>query len=410
MHDFKEPKPNTAVIEFCKLILPAWLAVREHLTVRLADDCKEVMQLLRHKRVAILSNHPDRQDPFVICAFARAIGEEFYCMAAREVFDWDHGLRGWLFQRLGAYSVVRGKADFQAISTTKRLLLEGQKKLVLFPEAEITADEQHIHDIPESVSHILLKTQLELSKEVPEESLFVLPLAIRYVLESNFEIAVHISLLEAEREFGIRTGRNNDAFSRTRTVVDAYLRSLIKAYRLPNQEHPQELSQFAETVAEQLMKKVTAQFGIHIEDGCSLHERLYRLRYAIREQGYPDDAVRLQKRFHANDLDRLERLLILQRALLHPQSKLQAIRELDLIDSELTGHVIPKGRQTAIVQLGAPIEVRSFLTRYKRAKEKTVQMLTKTCRIELQSTLDRCGQPKPSASRTPPSGLKARRA
>lgn len=396
MHDFREPKPNPAVIQVCKLILPAWLAVNEHLSVRIAGGYKQLMQSLRGKRVAILSNHPDRQDPFVICAFARQIGEEFYCMAAREVFDWDHGLRGWLFQRLGAYSVVRGKADFQSISTTKKLLLEGQKKLVLFPEAEITADEQYIQEIPESLTHIFLKTQVELAREAPGESLFILPLAIRYVLESNFEIAVHIPLLEAERRFGIRSSRNNDAFTRTRVVVEAYLDSLLRAYNLPRQHAGQDLEKLAGAVAENVMRTVSSQLSIEIDESLPLQERLYCLRYSIREQGLSDDSVRLQSEFHANDPDRLERLLILQRALHHPHSKLQAIRELDLIDSEVTGHVTPKGRQVAIVQLGEPLDVSTFLSRYRRAKEKTVRALTQTVRGALQSTLDQSRQGSPT--------------
>src|ERR1700735_5576120 len=93
------------------------------------------------------------------------MNEEFYCIAARECFDWDGGWRGRLFQGLGCYSVARGKADFHSIATTEKILREGRRKLVVFPEAEITADATTLHDLHNAIFHIILDVQKELSEK-----------------------------------------------------------------------------------------------------------------------------------------------------------------------------------------------------------------------------------------------------
>jgi len=72
--------------------------------------------------------------------------------------------RGLLFQSLGCYSVARGRADFHSIATTRKILRTGHRKLVVFPEAEITADSEQTHDLHKAIFHIILGVQKELSE------------------------------------------------------------------------------------------------------------------------------------------------------------------------------------------------------------------------------------------------------
>src|SRR6185295_10298825 len=90
------------------------------------------------KRTIICPNHPSHSDPESMFAFSAITGEDFNFLAAREIFDYNNGWNGWVIQHLGVYSVVRGACDRESFKTTKSLLVSGKKKLVIFPEGEIS--------------------------------------------------------------------------------------------------------------------------------------------------------------------------------------------------------------------------------------------------------------------------------
>ena len=139
MLDFRPPKDNPALISVVKLFLPIYMKVKLHDTqVQPVAGAVERFDVVRGKRGMICPNHSNRHDPQVMFAFARIVKEDFNYIAAREVFDWDDGWNGWWIQRLGAYSVVRGAADRESFKMTRKIIAEGKKKLVLFPEGEIS--------------------------------------------------------------------------------------------------------------------------------------------------------------------------------------------------------------------------------------------------------------------------------
>jgi 1-acyl-sn-glycerol-3-phosphate acyltransferase len=164
LSQFKPPKPNSALIWLCLKLLPVYASTVESLSFRFLENPEFPLKFIRNKSVVIAINHGDRQDPLVVIALSKYIGESLYCLVAREVFDWYHGLLGWLFQKLGCYSVNRGVADFRSIHTTQQILAHSHKKLVVFPEAEITGDEKRVHDLNPSFIHLLLESQEHIAK------------------------------------------------------------------------------------------------------------------------------------------------------------------------------------------------------------------------------------------------------
>jgi 1-acyl-sn-glycerol-3-phosphate acyltransferase len=193
MQEFKKPKPNPIVTVACMAILPFWLRFKEQLSIKISGKQSDLAAFSKRRRALVLLNHPDRQDPFVIGELARQMREEFYCIAARECFDWDGGSRGWLFQSLGCYSVARGRPDFHSIATTEKILHEGRHKLVVFPEAEITGDERMLHELHKPIFHIVLDIEKKLSEKGSlreNDHLAIIPAAIKYSLKGGLEKAV----------------------------------------------------------------------------------------------------------------------------------------------------------------------------------------------------------------------------
>lgn len=397
MRHFKEPKPNAFVTTVCKIILPFWLRMKEHLSISIRGSQQNLEAFSKCRRAVVLLNHSDRQDPFAVFELAAKTHEQFYCIAARECFDWDGGWRGWLFQKLGCFSVERGKPDFHSIATTRKILREGQRKLIVFPEAEITADEIKLHELHDAIFHIVLSAQKELvaaGASNSDNSLAIIPGAIKFYLKGELETAVAPALQKMEERLGMQYKEHPNVFSRIDALVDTYLCRVFDSYGL---EKPQaSLEQSTELAAVSILRKIASKFGVDFDDTLSPTEQLYAIRNSIVGNTEVDSVALLPKTFHClgisepcigSDLERIERLLTMQRMLEHHFSAMQCCRILDFIECELFGTITPKGWQSCALSLGTPIEVAPFLELYTESKEAGVHHLSEHVRQELQNLI-----------------------
>jgi 1-acyl-sn-glycerol-3-phosphate acyltransferase len=385
------------------MIAPFWLRFRENLSVTIRAKKETLTAFKKSKRAVIILNHPDRQDPFAIFKLADQLNELFYCIVARECFDWDGGWRGWLFQRLGCYSVARGKADFHSIGVTKKILLEGRRKLVVFPEAEITADYEELHHMQKAIFHIVLDSQQDLDEGKHENSdgpIFIIPAAIKFDLKDKLAEAVEPALANIEKHLGISApekpdSNNETTLARIDRVIYEYLSRVFRSYGLEKPEGT--LDKLAEQAADSILRKIISTNRIAFDDKPSLIERLYSVRNHA-EGDLEIDSVAIEPHsFHCagvpkpslrSDFERIERLLILERMLIHRETEIQNCRILDFIESEMTGLITPKGRQSCTISPCEPIDVSKFVGQYAESKTAAVNALREHCRKKLQEKLN----------------------
>jgi hypothetical protein len=102
------------------------------------------------------------------------------------------------------------------------------------------------------------------------------------------------------------------------------------------------------------------------------------------------------------DLDRVERLMIVQRVLKRPTSPIQICRIVDFLEAETCGRMTSKGRQCASVFLGKPIEVLPHLEKFKTCKNLAIDEFTACIRDRLQSALDNSHAEQRIAKALPP--------
>ncbi len=397
MQNFKGPKPNFVVSELCKFILPFWLRFKEQLSIKVQGSKADLDAFSKNHRAVIMLNHPGRQDPFVICELSKRLHEPFYCIAARECFDWDNGWRGWLFQSLGCYSVVRGKADFHSVATTKKILMEGRRKLVVFPEAEITADDNKLHELHRAIFHIILEAQeslLEKMSSNSEKPLLIIPAAIQFSLKSNLDSAVKPSLRFIEEHLGLKTNTSLTVLSRVDAVVEAYLSRVCDSYGIAKSQGS--LEKLAEHAAVEIIRTIASKIGVESDESLSATERLYAIRNKAAGQTQINSVAVHPDAFHClgmaspgllSDFERIERLLVMEKMLRHESSDIQCCRILDFIECELSGSITPKGWQSCVVTLGTPIDVSKFVPLYIESKDKGVNDLSEHFRQKLQSML-----------------------
>jgi len=184
--DFKPPMPNALVRWLFYQVLP-WLlrGIFGGLSVKVTGDGLARLAAVRGERCLLLPNHPSEWDPCVLFDMGRQLKEYFFFVAAREVFNYSYGLRGWLFQRLGVYSLIRGSNDRASFKTSMDILSENRGRLVIFVEGEISNQNESLLPLEGGVIQLALVALNDVYKSVGKSlealpSMFVFPVAIRY--------------------------------------------------------------------------------------------------------------------------------------------------------------------------------------------------------------------------------------
>jgi hypothetical protein len=134
-------------------------------------------------------------------------------MASREVFDWNGGMVGKVIQAIGAYSIIAGTADREALKTTRAILAEPKGKLVLFPEGEPTGGENdNLLPFQSGVTQLGFWGFEDALKTDPNAEIYVLPAYIKYRMSDTFtevQKEVDRSLGNLERHFHLsKSGKN----------------------------------------------------------------------------------------------------------------------------------------------------------------------------------------------------------
>lgn len=481
MSDFIPPKPNKALIRLAEFMLPFYLNFVEHLSFKFSHTQDRPANFLKGKNVVIVINHSDRQDPLLLVALGKHMHQEFYCIAARESFDWGYGILGWMFQRFGCFSVDRGTTDFKSIHTTKSILTDSSKTLIVFPEGEVTGDDHTVHEINPALMHVFLNAQKKIAHDQSSQSLWVLPIGVSYRLLTDLHSSVDKTLTQVEERLEIKRTRRVDPAARAINAVDTLLKNYSTKYEFELRNEKPRHEQ-VRLLARHVCQRIADVLNVDYDDELPTEQLLYCLRSKIPkkisvkdcetllaekqepcnentdeldaenqdasksecgkqaadaegtqvaapvtcaaknnneetvnqnlEQHASDESettsiekqqvLSLEKpspagtmELHAewsNDLDRAERLLILQRVLNQRLSPIQVCRIADFLESELFGRMTAKGKQRASVFFGNPIEVLPFLTDYESDKTSAVEKLRAAVRSGLQSALDNSRQ------------------
>ena len=136
-----------------------------------------------HKRgdsLLITPNHSDHCDPHGLINLARRWHMPLHFVAAREIFDRQRGLHGYVLQKAGVFSIDREGADIQAIKTAMRILHEGRFPLVMFPEGEIYHLNEKLTPLNEGAATLALKAAAKIKKEKEGMGAFIVPTAMKY--------------------------------------------------------------------------------------------------------------------------------------------------------------------------------------------------------------------------------------
>ncbi len=348
------------------------------------------LKSLKNERCLLLPNHPTQWDPWAMAGLGRCLNEFFYYVAAREVFDWNFKIRGWLLQNLGTYSIVRGGRDKESFKMTREILSQNRGRLVIFVEGEISNQNDSLLPLEPGVIHLAFLALHDLYRQVHKDitqlpSLYVCPVAMKYFYEpKGLETTIERSILGLEKATGLDgTGKSN--YERVRNLSLTVLKESSKQFGYPLSfedsldEQIKQLENFVLTKLEQVVNlPYTSELGYL--------DRVRRIRNTVDRvvKESEEEETFYQKRLHHHqkevlknfywDLDRIVNFIAVYDGYIYsgmtPERYVEVIRRLE---REVFGWPRLSHPSTAVIQVLNPIDLKERFEAFLHDKKSVTE-------------------------------------
>ncbi|MBN8659988.1 MAG: 1-acyl-sn-glycerol-3-phosphate acyltransferase [Candidatus Obscuribacter phosphatis] len=417
MLDFKPPKDTPFLFWWAKINLPLHMKFSMRGTsIKIMDGALERFAKLKGKHTMVCPNHSNRHDPQIMFSFGVKAGEYFNFVAAREVFDYDHGVNGWWLQHLGTYSVVRGAADRESFKTTRRILSEGQKKLVLFPEGEISRQNDTIMPLESGAAQLSFWAMADLEKkaqaakkedkkddkkegktensavavdELGFEPVYIQPMAFKYTYPEDIASELRGSLKTLEMRLGLKVDEEGSFQTRIKRLAETLLSTLEREYNFKPKDAVT-MNDRVKQLRVHILQNLAGILSVELEAGGRELEWVRVLRNKLDDFIYEDekDMSEYEKEVHAEkektyktyykDLNRVVNFISIYDGYVSERSTQERIAEvLERMETEvLGGESPPKGAREVMIDVGEAINLGDYWSLYKKNKKEAVNQVT----------------------------------
>jgi len=395
--DFIQPTTNPLILSLVKAMIPIALKM-EKLDVRPSEHCIELVKSIKNMPAILAVNHTDRCDPSVVAALSLKCQEDFYYLAALELFDENLGLRGWLMQNSGVYSVIRGTPeDTDSKAETIALIAQGKQKLVMFPEGDVTGRDDVMLPFKRDGIANILEAQRICFEHESNRTVQVIPLAIYYEVSEN-AIPQLKHCLDRQEEFLGLSNWNGPIEARVQRILFSMLRHLEQHYG--KQPEAKAADQRIRELSYHITSLVAHITGTDNYDQSSINTYLYSVRGRLQrlidnKTDSPicfDNVLRKENinsfQTGVHDLDRVQHLLILLSTLQQQPATLDVLwRIIDRMEHLIIGNTSAKGNRIAWIEAGQPINLESTVGEYSRNPNQAIDRTEEQLRGSMQNLL-----------------------
>lgn len=390
---FRPPQPDPLFQRFIRFFLP--LIFRHALngfSVQVDSASLERLRAIQDQRCLLLPNHPSQWDPWAMVEISRRLHENFFYLAAREVFDFHYGLQGWVFQRMGCYSVVRGASDKESFKTTREILSRNKGRLVIFVEGEISNQNDSLLPLEPGVLQLAFLSLQDLYKKAQKDlaqlpSLFVCPVAIKYFYDPHgLEKTIEKSIQSLERAVGLNAG-DNSLYERIRSIGTRVLEETAKQFGYPLSLEDSLYDQIR-GLEHFMLTKMEQVLNLPDEPQLGYLDRVRRIRNRVDKviKEIPEDQTAYQSRLHTHqkavlknfywDLDRIVNFIAIYDGYIHPEmTPERCVEVLRRLEREVFGVYHLTHPRTAVLQVLEPIDLKDRFEAFLQDKKKTSEEL-----------------------------------
>ncbi len=397
MLDFVEPKASPLLISLIKFGWPGYVKVKYgKLQIQFSKEVQETFNQLKEKLVIICPNHAAQEDTDVIFGVSRLAGQRFSFLTARELFGRPHSLRQKFLQMLGCYSIERGVADVQAFKATRNLLLSGQK-VVIFPEGEVSHQNDFLTELEKGVEHIALVTLDELKKTRSHHSIYFLPLALHYRYSNDIRETINAVLSKIECRLGQTINKDESFVARLKNAYYMMLDALEEAHCMPKFEVSlndrlfatrEQLIQENELFLQVVLRKDLSQLcRIHI-----LRNKLVEMRW--RRDGYgkklkgKNESITDTAKIYYQQLKLATNLVALgEHSFDHDLTQEEAVELIKVLELAVCKTISLESPDIVLIGTAKAIDVNEYYLIYKTDKNQGIEVLKNELAIRLKERL-----------------------
>lgn len=336
-------------------------------------------------RALICPNHPTETDPIVVFWLARVAGQRFHFLATRETLE---GPRGFLLNRIGVYSVIRGFPDRESIRCTRRLLAEEDRRVVIFPEGLVYEHNDKLLEFQNGVAQMGFWALDDLHKAGKPPALPVLPLAIRYRCKVDPRPYIERGLAAIEKKLGLEKPAKAGIYERLVRAGSEVLTDLERAEGIkagPDQPLGDRIS----AVRRRVLERVAQAAGAELDDREPPGEQLHRITNELRAWVgvLPDEHTDYEERLYRQraataaplfaELARLHNFVALSGDYVASEPTAERFLEvLGRMQKEVLGKVPHCAPLRAVVKAGDPIRLDERYAEYRERKREVVAQVT----------------------------------
>lgn len=339
----------------------------------------ERLEAIKVQRGIVTPNHPTNLDPLVVMELSRQLGEPFNYLASRESFSLP-GL-GWLLQKCGAYSILRGSVDRAAIKTTRALLVSG-KKIVMFPEGLTYGQNDTLMPFHEGVVQFGFWALDDLKGVGP---LWFVPVGIRYSYMQPMGEEIERALARLEQHIGLDPG-DKPTYERLRAIGESVVAGYEAAYNV-RPDKGEKLDVRIDRMKNLWVARAAAAIGIQDNPSLPLGDRIRAVVNGLDRMVIAEDASEFTKktmrRRHQEtmplyrDLERAGRFLATGASYVAAAPTDERYLEvIERLEEELFGISQPRGPRRAVVTVGEPFDATAMYAKYKDDPRQTVSEVT----------------------------------
>ena len=403
MLDFKPPKPNTTAIRIAQSLIPLINRLcLKGLTLDIDPESIDRLKITDGHPTVLAPNHAARVDPAVMFLLSKRLSQQYYYMTARETYGTGKfdGLRGFLMQRFGAYSIVRGTADRNAFRTTRELLSKGNSSLVIFAEGEISRQNDTVMRFERGIVQLCFWALDDMAKSGIDKPLYIVPIGIKYRYPQDMWNDIDTALTELERHILPSADRTPiERYERLRRIGVTVFKTLATEYQykmdetVPLDMHIQKLKAQILSHAEKIM-------GIHSE--ADVLTRVRALKNLVDAEVYKDidQMTEYERKIHEEllqkfqrfypDLERLINFIAISDGYVAEERSPERFLEVIVrLEREVFGTSKMRGPRVASLRVGEPKNLRECYDTYKAEKRETVEQITLELETVVQTLVTR---------------------
>jgi hypothetical protein len=386
MLDFVEPASSDVIVKASQTLWPAYAkAIGRQLHLQVSEEVLSTFQSLKSQPLLICPNHSAHEDPAVLFILSTLVAQQFRFLAARESFGAKNTWYAKWLQKIGCYSVERGVADTHAFKATRNLLIQGANKIVVFPEGEVTHQNNYLTEFENGPEHMGLSAQEDLKNNHSEQRVFIVPLALNYKYLTDVRPKLDEAIIGIEAALGCQENSSESLKQRIQKAFSAMLLVLESEHNcsLPTETNFEDRMS---ALREQLIFETESFLHVELPKDLPQVHKIHILKNKFAEKSWCHEEKPRFVHFRCRQCPtKIERLYYRQlkqatnflalgnHSFDHDLTQEEAAELLSILQHQVLGKVSLRRPETAFIGAASAIDLDEFSTLYESDRKSGIQ-------------------------------------